>query len=186
MSELIDFDRIDDQGVQHLRESLDLRPEELEREELQGGVRAAIDVEASGGELEGEYLVDGTLDFTSQLVCGRCLEPFPFANRSSFTVRYLPRPEGSDPEEETELEGEELDVEYYDGRTVSLRELAGEQVQLAIPMKTLCTEDCHGLCPVCGANRNRTSCSCTTEAPDPRWEGLQKIREQLEDRNSKS
>ena len=46
-------------------------------------------------------------------------------------------------------------MEYYSERSVSLREIAAEQVQLSIPMKPLCEENCQGLCPTCGANLNR-------------------------------
>ena len=50
---------------------------------------------------------------------------------------------------------------------------------LAVPLKALCREDCKGLCPGCGRNRNRESCDCAALARDARWAALGKIREQL-------
>jgi uncharacterized protein len=48
---------------------------------------------------------------------------------------------------------------------------------LNIPMRILCKEDCRGLCPKCGRNRNTNSCDCVEEAIDPRWEGLKGLRD---------
>jgi uncharacterized protein len=47
-------------------------------------------------------------------------------------------------------------------------DLLREQIQLALPMKPLCTEACRGLCPECGTNLNRTQCDCTPTWEDPR------------------
>ena len=82
-------------------------------------------------------------------------------------------------DEEVEIASEDLDVEFYTERSISLRELAAEQVQLAIPMKPLCDENCLGLCPTCGANRNRENCQCETSIIDDRLGALAGIRDQL-------
>ncbi|MGH7486548.1 MAG: YceD family protein, partial [bacterium] len=93
---------------------------------------------------------------------------------------FRPRPQASGENEEVEItDQEELDVEYYSERAVPLKDLALEQVQLSIPMKPLCDEKCLGLCPTCGANRNREACKCELAATDDRWGALQGIREEL-------
>jgi len=46
-------------------------------------------------------------------------------------------------------------------------------------MKPLCDDKCLGLCPQCGANRNREACSCATSIADERWGALHDIREQI-------
>ena len=43
------------------------------------------------------------------------------------------------------------------------------------PMQVLCSEDCKGICPSCGANRNRTSCDCDTAVLDPRMAAIRDI-----------
>jgi len=48
-------------------------------------------------------------------------------------------------------------------------------VLLEVPMAPLCDADCKGLCPRCGANRNRETCGCPREAADPRFEALGKL-----------
>jgi uncharacterized protein len=50
-----------------------------------------------------------------------------------------------------------------------------ESLLLALPMKVLCSEDCKGLCPHCGANLNEESCDCVAETIDPRWAELRKL-----------
>lgn len=60
---------------------------------------------------------------------------------------------------------------------LDLDELASSDVILELPSKVLCKEDCKGLCPVCGANRNEQSCECTQKRIDPRLEILSKLLE---------
>ncbi|MFZ9580934.1 MAG: YceD family protein [Ilumatobacteraceae bacterium] len=48
-----------------------------------------------------------------------------------------------------------------------------------MPDSPVCRPDCAGLCPACGADRNGGDCGCRIETPDPRWAGLDAIRDQL-------
>lgn len=180
MSSVIDFDRIDKYGPQELRETVAIDAKALEREEVVGVSDVTIDLEARKGDLAGEYVVEGTVKFEADLLCARCLDPLPFADSSSFTVRYVPRPAAQPlAEEEQEITAEELDVEYFTERKLPLTEFALEQIQLAIPMKSLCGETCRGLCPTCGTNLNRETCSCGENLVDDRWEALRGIRDDL-------
>jgi uncharacterized protein len=177
---IIDFDVIDKDGPQSYSGTFTFTAEELDREELGAVGPVEIKATADKGDLPGEYLVEGSSAFTGDLLCSRCVEPYPFANSSPFHVRFRPRPQASGESEEVEItDEEELDVEYYSERAVPLKDLALEQVQLSIPMKPLCDEKCLGLCPACGANRNRESCKCEAPVADARWGALQGIREEL-------
>jgi uncharacterized protein len=53
------------------------------------------------------------------------------------------------------------DTEYLD-LTSEIFDFA----QLAVPMKRLCSEDCKGLCTVCGANLNEGDCGCDRTSID--------------------
>ena len=46
--------------------------------------------------------------------------------------------------------------------------LLEEEIMLEMPSRTLCREDCLGLCPKCGKNLNEGSCGCAQHEPDPR------------------
>ena len=177
--DFIVFDEIDKHGPQSLSGTYQLTPQELVRDELAGVGPVSIEVTARKGDQPGEYLADGTSNFTADLTCSRCVEPYPFANSATFHLRFRPRLEVTLENEEVEIPTEDLDVEFYTERAIPLRDLAAEQVQLAIPMKPLCDENCLGLCPNCGANRNREKCQCEAAVADERWGALHEIREQL-------
>jgi uncharacterized protein len=180
MRDHIDFDVIDETGPQTYRGTYDVSVTELDRPEMAGIGSVTIEVTVDKGDLEDEFIADGTVAFTADLSCSRCAEPYPFANPSPFHVRFLPRPVTSELNEEVEItDSEELDVEFYSERVLPLRDLALEQVQLTIPMKPLCDENCLGLCPTCGVNRTRESCSCETSITDDRWGALKDIRAEL-------
>ena len=74
------------------------------------------------------------------------------------------------------IEEDDLGVSYYKDETIDLGEVVREQFYLALPMKPLCRETCKGLCPVCGANRNRETCTCETTWVDPRLEALKALK----------
>jgi len=180
MNDLIDFDVIDEHGPQTYRGTYDVSSEELSRDEIVASGSARIEATVSNGDAPGEYVADGTSTFTADLNCSRCVEPYPFANTSTFHVRFHPRLEVAEENEEIEItHPEELDVEFYSERTIPLRDLALEQIQLSIPMKPLCDESCLGLCPQCGANRSREGCSCEASIVDERWDALKGIRDEL-------
>ena len=185
MSDVISFDEIDEHGPQTYTGRFDVPVAELDRDEVAGNASVDIEAHAEKGSLRGEYIVDGQSRVTMDLNCSRCLDPYPFANATKFHVRFRPRPQAPSPDdEEVEITGEEeLDVEFYGERSIPLRDLAFEQVQLTIPMKPLCDENCLGLCPKCGANRLRERCSCEQPDADERWSALQGIREQLNKKN---
>jgi uncharacterized protein len=179
-AEFIDFKTIDEHGPQSYDGTYEVGVTELDRDELASVGSATIKTNVKQGDLDGEYIADGTVTFTADLTCSRCAEPYPIANTSTFHVRFRPRPEASAVNEEVEItDKEELDVEFYSARAVPLRDLAMEQIQLSIPMKPLCDESCLGLCPTCGVNRSRESCTCETSIVDDRWGALKDLRDEL-------
>lgn len=177
--DFISFDEIDKDGPQTYHRTFDVTVADLDRPEVSGAGPATIDARADKGSQPGEYLVEGSTRFTADFTCSRCLEPYPFAADSPFQLRFRPRPEVLEEGEEVELAPDELDVEFYSERSIPLKDLAVEQIQLAIPMKPLCEEGCLGLCPQCGENRNREGCTCETSVTDERWGALAGIRDEL-------
>ncbi len=119
--------------------------------------------------------VTGWLHSTVRVPCARCLEPTPLTvDRELQLVFYsaekAPRPDG------TELDAQRLDVDYYAGGALDLRSVLTEQVLLDLPMKPLCSDDCQGLCPQCGANRSEQACDCQP-AVDGRLSPLAALRD---------
>ncbi len=66
-------------------------------------------------------------------------------------------------EEEIELSAEDLEFSFYHNDEIDLGEFVSEEITLALPIRFLCKEDCRGLCPRCGADRNEGSCACAEE-----------------------
>ena len=180
MKHVINFDDIDELGPQSYDATFnDISVADVDREEVAGVGPVHIEAHAEKGG-DKEYVVDGSVQFSADFTCSRCVDAYPFAHTSNFHVRFRPRPAATPENEEVEITAaEELDVEFYTEREVPLRDLALEQVQLVIPMKPLCEENCLGLCPSCGANRNRETCRCDESAGDERWGALAGIRDQL-------
>ena len=69
------------------------------------------------------------------------------------------------------------DEEAYpiDGDVIDLRHLVRDAVLLDLPLAPLCRDDCRGLCPLCGTDRNEAACECQP-ATDPRWATLDELR----------
>jgi uncharacterized protein len=116
------------------------------------------------------YLLEGVVRGEALLRCVRCLIEFPFEVAEKFELQLLPLAEVPRVEDHRLGRGD-LAVRFYSTPQLDLAELAGEQVELAVPMKPLCQEDCQGLCPRCGRNLNQGSCTCPKNA-DQRWTPL--------------
>ena len=181
MKTVLDFEKVADHGPQTYSASVSIGAEELARDEVIKLSDVRVEGSVDEGDRPDEFVVRGRLAYEADLMCARCLDPYPFANRSEFTLNYVPRPEVAAEESPVELEVSEeaLDDEYYDEPRIDLKPIVLEQVQLSLPMKPLCDEGCQGLCPHCGTNMNRKPCDCRAEESDPRWDALRGIREDL-------
>ena len=58
---------------------------------------------------------------------------------------------------------------------IEIDEPLKEQLLLEFPFRHLCSEECKGLCPVCGKDLNEGPCGCDTKRIDPRLEVLRKL-----------
>jgi uncharacterized protein len=116
---------------------------------------------------------------TLELDCSRCLEAFTVPIDAKFDVLFLPAGANTG-DGEQEVAEEDLGVSFYKDDTIDLGEVLREQFYLALPMKPLCREDCRGLCPVCGRNRNRETCDCQTEWVDPRLDALRQLKKEIQ------
>lgn len=103
--------------------------------------------------------VRGRVETGAALACSRCLAGFNVDIASSFTI-YLTKSTGPIEEDEIELAEEDLLSVTYGGEEIDLSNEIAEQVLLEIPYKPLCKESCLGLCPMCGADKNTSSCNC--------------------------
>jgi uncharacterized protein len=115
----------------------------------------------------------GKINTAAEVDCDRCLKSVSVPVETEFDVTYVPE-EDYTSREAAELQEEDLSLSIFDGETIDIDELVREQVLLTLPNRALCGEECKGLCPVCGADRNVNPCDCQSKEIDPRWAGLLK------------
>ena len=118
-----------------------------------------------------QFRLAGRVQTRAELSCSRCLEPFTIPVDAAFDLRYQPRALNTG-EGDREIQEDDLTTAFYEDDEIDLGQLMREQFYLALPMKPLCGEECRGLCPVCGTNLNRATCSCRHTWEDPRLAGL--------------
>jgi uncharacterized protein len=132
----------------------------------------ALEIEPDGREV----FVHVRLAATMPQTCSRCLEAFAAHVDAPVDVRLVPKPAGAD---SVELGADDLDVDFYENDELDVTRVVENEATLALPMKPLCREDCRGLCPVCGANRNVAPCTCDSRPPDPRLAALRDLAARL-------
>jgi uncharacterized protein len=109
--------------------------------------------------------VEGFLSTRLLLRCDRCLEPYGWDLSKDFRI-YLSISSFKG-ELEVELLEDDLNIDFIDGNFLDPDQIIKEQLILNVPMQTLCTMECKGLCPMCGCNLNMTGCSCSSRHEIP-------------------
>src|SRR5438093_3660988 len=128
-----------------------------------------------------EIRIAGSLNTSLELPCSRCLEPSRIAISKPFELFFRERDEAMfDEEEEIELNDKDTRTAFFTGKQLAITDILREQILLALPMKTLCTVDCKGLCPHCGINLNSGSCNCAHDDFSPHMDTLVEIKRRLE------
>jgi DUF177 domain-containing protein len=173
---LIDLSRFRG-GIEHLERTYD--SEAFGKDADAFRVVAPVQVSADLRKDAQKVRLVGRVTTVLELDCSRCLESYTVPIDAKFDVLFLPAGANTG-DGEQEVGEEDLGVSFYKDDTIDLGEVLREQFYLTLPMKPLCREDCGGLCPVCGKNRNRESCECQNEWVDPRLEALRKLKEEIQ------
>lgn len=120
---------------------------------------------------------------TAHLHCARCLTAFDRNVEGDFRLLLVPPPAEGDEVLEPVPEGDPDEADLYplEFDQVDMAAVLREQVDLALPYRVLCRDECRGLCPRCGTDLNFSECRCEPE-PDARWESLRGIRDILQKR----
>ncbi len=160
------------------KSTVDLTDEDLElgSAEILGVRRCVLTLVIENHE--NEFIVRGECDFSLTVECSRCLDAFEMSDSLdiAFVVKLLRASEIS-------AAGEDSSEDFYvmpiGADDFDLRPIARERLLLSLPLKFLCKEECRGLCPVCGINKNSGTCDCRQETSDERWAELAKLRDQM-------
>lgn len=152
----LEIDTLLDPGVVHVEGEEDFAL-------ASGHLKVRLDKGDDGG-----VHVRGRLDARLRMQCGRCLEPFDLPVDQEVDLFYLPRHRENQAEEQdagVALSDHEMVVAYYENDRFDLGDTVREQLFLGIPMRRRCREDCKGLCPTCGIDRNAGTCDCPPAEP---------------------
>lgn len=117
---------------------------------------------------------NGDIGGMIKMICDRCNIEYDKRLYAKFNLTYLPMEFCPSEKEEHRLTAKDLDISYYKDDKIEIHEIIREQIYLMIPIKSLCKEDCKGLCSGCGVNLNYERCNCK-EQIDERWEKLREF-----------
>ncbi len=139
---------------------------------LRGGTTVSGRASRKGDEVR----LSGRIRAEVEVACDRCLRPVVLPLELEFKESFTPLSAEPGRGEETVLQAADLNFSVYEGDSVDVDDLVREQVLLALPARAVCTEQCQGLCPECGADLNAETCSCPGDETDPRWAGLAELK----------
>ncbi|MGE5544945.1 MAG: YceD family protein [Bacillota bacterium] len=131
---------------------------------LKDEVVVDLEVTNTGRLMVGKGKIKGNLE----LQCDRCLNPFQQQVEIPFTVEFCSE------ENRAYFKNDETFV-YFSEPQVDIEPVILENILLSLPLRTLCSPECKGLCSICGQDLNLAECHCQEKEMDPRWEVLKKM-----------
>lgn len=131
-----------------------------------------------------EILIEGSIRGALELECARCLARYRHRLSESFRLVLEPAGQRTPAEPETAMAlvrdgmclSDEIELGWYRGSEIQLDAVCLELISLALPVQPLCREDCAGLCPRCGSDRNEGPCGCSEANPNSPFAVLAALR----------
>jgi Predicted metal-binding, possibly nucleic acid-binding protein len=111
---------------------------------------------------KGETKVEltGRLQSTVMLECDRCLSLYQLEMDVALQMLFEVETDASWQVKDLEYRIPDLDTIVLDAPVIDLDDVIRQQLYLALPVKSLCSDQCKGICSNCGANRNIVPCGC--------------------------
>lgn len=147
---------IPSEGRSFVFHSRDWLPGEVE---TIGDCKAELQLRREGTRV----LAEGSLALQVRKCCDRCLADFVMPVSGAFEIDFELTEDVQHAGREHGCSAEQMDTEYLAASEIDLHELLRQQYYLALPVKTICTENCKGLCSRCGTNLNSNECRCPQE-----------------------
>jgi len=142
-------------AVREVVVALPAEPLDIAHERLAGDIEVDLWLEA----LNDGIAVTGSVTAPWATECRRCLTEVGGA--AVVEVDELYQVEVLDP-----------DAFVIEDNQLDLAPLVRESALLELDRERQCRDDCVGLCPVCGVDRNSVTCTCDTTVRDDRWAAL--------------
>lgn len=148
--------------------------EPVEKLELSSEFVDKVLLEVEMDKSPSQIVLSCEVDSSVRRICDRCVREYDAKVNHSFRMTYLIGAERTSEDENT-------DIHYLssDQDKIDLHGDVSELTQLALPMKSLCSENCKGICPKCGKDLNEGPCDCKDDEINPAWEPLLKLKNKL-------
>ncbi len=121
-----------------------------------------VKVEGTITNIDGKFDVSAKGSVDVLLSCSRCLKDIE--TELDFDIEEIYTNTGNEDEAET-----------FNGSIIELSSVVSRSILFSLPMKVICSEDCKGLCPVCGKDLNEGDCGCDTTYINPKFESLRSL-----------
>ena len=157
---------------------LEASAEELGLSDVDVSFLAPVRVQLDVTKVETGVMVKGEILFRIWGECCRCLETFERDLSAEIGLLFERRAETSF-EKWVGSPDDDLKIVAPEECILDIGESVREAVLLELPMKFMCSEECAGLCPICGTNLNSELCDCSDEQMDSAWSALESLRETL-------
>lgn len=118
---------------------------------------------------EKKLYITGDASLTVVIPCDRCLVEVPTGMKLAFEKSVNTDTECGDEEDDSD------EANYIDGYHLDVEKLLCNEILVGWPMKVLCSEDCKGICSVCGQNLNEGGCDCEDTSLDPRMSVIRDV-----------
>ena len=138
------------------------------------GLDGPVNVQMTISKEESNFVVEGHLSGSVKVRCDRCLGSYSHELQPEFRLFLSSSPQDPD-QNEIELCKEDMTVRFITGDEIDIDDIVMEQIYLSLPIKFLCGEGCHGLCPTCGTNLNRGRCGCQGKNGHPAFLKLKEL-----------
>lgn len=171
----INIKNIPDEGL-NLECNINLKELDLKHEQLDSLNEVKVGLHLQK-ETDTVFFVYGKMLTDWNLICSRCLKIFSQKINIEFKREYkLGEPEIK---ADDEFKDEVVNTVFFTGEEIDITDDIRQDLLLAIPLKTLCKDECRGICSQCGQDLNFYKCNCVQEKFDSRWEALTSIKKRL-------
>jgi uncharacterized protein len=117
-----------------------------------------------------QYYLDIECMTQKKSTCDRCLADFDLRIDCSFKLVYTYDQSFSLPD------FDEIKFLNFHDTEFEIGEDVRQMIMLNIPLKLLCSEECKGLCLICGKNLNESECNCNRDNFNPKFDELKKLK----------
>jgi uncharacterized protein len=98
------------------------------------------------------------MEYEISLICSRCLKEIIKHKRKEFKLEFKEKLSYDVKGKFDRKTGEAKNEFVIEDNCLDLGPFLRDEIILSISLKPLCSEECKGLCPVCGSNLNESIC----------------------------